>query len=120
MQQGLPFNLRILEERDRVAIAYAFEQRAILNAQNTVAEGRFRQQILMTRAYELDAQSIRTELEQFDQRLDMAVITALKSVLATFPLAGGDSDVDTRAPQLPSKQWNLHNKMAFIDIFACR
>ncbi|KIM91134.1 hypothetical protein PILCRDRAFT_811638 [Piloderma croceum F 1598] len=81
-QQGLPFNLHVLNERDRLTLAYASEKRRALVLQCDIAESRYRQQLMLTRISELDALAVRDQLQKANEQLDMGVIVALKSVLA--------------------------------------
>jgi hypothetical protein len=109
MRQGLPFHLRTLNERDRISIAYASEGRNILAEQRSLSERRYHQLLLLARAQELDTLTLDANLRQAEETLDLAVITALHNVLATFvPETVGSADPCKRhrSPQLSSKYFN--------------
>jgi hypothetical protein len=102
----VPFNLCILDEMDQLAIAYAFEERAIRACNLDIAARRSNQQIVLA---QLDSLQAHEQLSEFDRQLDMAIIDALRSVaIAIGPTPNrDDGDMQTRPrcnlPRLPSK-----------------
>jgi len=102
-QHNIPFNLHGLEEVDRLAIIYAFEERAIMVDQLNIVERRRRQQIVLTRTIELDADATYAQLLDINQTIDEAMVTALRSVAQALPPIEQDTDLlpSWTAPQLP-------------------
>jgi len=76
----LPFNLLALEEADQMGVAYAFETQAILASEVGLAERRYRQQIIIAKAYELQFLKAQQQLKKLNAQLDLTVIAALKKV----------------------------------------
>lgn len=106
-QHNIPFNLCALEEIDRLTIAYAFEERAIMVDQLNIVERRRRQQLVLARTIELDAETAYTQLLDMNQTIDEAMVTALRSVAHALPAVEQDTDPLTHrswtAPRLPGK-----------------
>jgi hypothetical protein len=86
---GLPINLLVLNERDRMAISFGFEQRGILLAQAEITQRRYRQQLALHRIHELEMEKqdveMQQQIRQAERTLDVAVIEALQRVLIFFP-----------------------------------
>jgi hypothetical protein len=68
-----------------MAVAYAFEARAILIAENEIDKRRIRQLHIQSRSHELDVMCRRTKLQQVDESIDQAVAAALQNIYASFP-----------------------------------
>jgi hypothetical protein len=103
---GLPFNLYTLNEKDRMALAHAFEERAILVSTLAAAQHRHRQQVILARACEVDVLQLQDQLQEFSKKLDMAVITALSSVATATNTADDHQDMSQppwNRPRLPRK-----------------
>ena len=65
-QHNIPFNLCILDEIDQLAIAHAFEERAIWVCELDIAERRLKQQVVLAR---LDSLQAHDQLLELDQKL---------------------------------------------------
>jgi hypothetical protein len=87
--EGLPYNLLVLNERDRMAISFGFEQHGILLAEAEIVKRRHRQQLVVHRMNELEMETKEVEIQehirQMERTLDMGVIEALQSVLVACP-----------------------------------
>jgi hypothetical protein len=84
--QGLPHHLLALGERDKIAIAYGFEERRILWAQAELARGCHRQGLLLSRIQELDMEvESQQQMRRLNRALDVSVIEALQKILVCFP-----------------------------------
>jgi hypothetical protein len=104
--QQLPFNLLVLNERDKLAISVGFEQCSILLAQADIAQ---RQQFAIHRIHELEMErqgmELQEQIRQMERTLDMAVIEALQRVLIYFPPDAPDPITQTHdiTLDMPSK-----------------
>lgn len=104
----LPFNLYTLNEKDRMALAYAFEERATLVCNLAATEHRHRQQVILARSCELDVLQGKEQLRELNERLDLAVITALTNVTAATSSSDGQEEADhqTHHQNVSQAPWN--------------
>jgi hypothetical protein len=123
-RQQLPFNLLVLNERDRMAISVGFEQRGILLAQAEIVQRRQRQQLAIHRIRELEIEKQEMELQeqirQTERTLDIAVIEALQRVLIYFPPDPPDPVVQTHDIPLDMPGKIDFNKKYWLSLISFR
>jgi hypothetical protein len=113
-QLKLPFNMYILNERDMVAIAYAFESRSLLVAETEVAKLRARRLQILSRSQELDVMNGEAKIQLVNENLDRAVVAALKHISASYP---PDDAEDIEPQSQPSQPHGLQMSSKNSDFY---